>query len=438
MPQPHFLWISFTVQETIYKLEFNFNHDHGKIIMSIITITSILVVLCALFSYINYRFIKLPTTIGIMLMALVLSMIIMVMPALGLNILPSVQQIMSGIDFSETLLRGMLSFLLFAGALHVNWGNLRDQKYVVSLMAIFGTVLSTVLVGLIVYHIFPVLGFNISFIYALLFGALISPTDPIAVMAILKKAGVQKTLETKVVGESLFNDGIAVVIFLSLLDIAASGEATVSHVAALFVEEAVGGVILGTVLGSVVFFMLRSVDNYKVEIFLTLALVMGGYELASSLHTSGPIAMVVAGLIIGNIARAKAMSNHTKENLDNFWELIDEFLNAILFLLLGFSLLIIEFNQAALYAGLIMIPLLLMIRYLSVLLPVTLLKNFRSFSPGVVNILTWGGLRGGISVALVLSLPTGDVRDFLLLVTYCIVMFSIIVQGLTIGKLAQN
>ncbi len=406
--------------------------------MSIITITSILVTFCAIFSYINYRFIKLPTTIGIMVMALVVSSLIMVTPLFGIDILPQVHEIMSGIDFSEALLHGMLSFLLFAGALHVDWKTLRNQKYIISFMALVGTVLSTALVGVVVYHLFPALGFNISFIHALLFGALISPTDPIAVMAILKKAGVPKTLETKVVGESLFNDGVAVVIFLALLGIAAHGEVSASHIALLFVEEAIGGAVLGGVLGYIAFVMLRSVDNYQVEIFLTLALVMGGYELASLLHTSGPIAMVVAGLIVGNVGRSKAMSDHTKENLDNFWELIDEFLNAILFLLLGFSLLIIEFNQTALNAGLLMIPILLSIRYLSVILPVTILKNFRSFSPGAVNILTWGGLRGGISVALALSLPASEVRDFILLVTYCIVMFSIIVQGLSIGTLVRR
>lgn len=406
--------------------------------MSIITIASIMVTFCALFSYLNYRFIKLPTTIGVMVIALVFSTAILIIPILGLDILPHVHEIMDGIDFSEALLHGMLSFLLFAGALHVNWQALRNQKYIISFMALVGTVLSTALVGTTVYYVFPAIGFDISFIHALLFGALISPTDPIAVMAILKKAGAPKSLETKVVGESLFNDGVAVVIFITILGIATHGETTASHVALLFVEEAIGGGILGLVLGYIAFIMLRSVDNYKVEILLTLALVMGGYELASALHTSGPIAMVVAGLMIGNVGRAKAMSDQTKENLDNFWELIDEFLNAILFLLLGFSLLIIEFNQLALYAGIIMIPILLTIRYLSVLLPITFLKKIRTFSPGAINILTWGGLRGGISVALVLSLPTGDLRDFLLLVTYCIVMFSIIVQGLTIGKLAKR
>ena len=406
--------------------------------MSIITVTSILVTFCALFSYVNYKFIKLPTTIGIMVMALVLSTVIMLLPALGFNILPSVINFMDSIDFSETVLHGMLSFLLFAGALHVKWDVLSKQKYIIGAMAFFGTILSTILVGFAAYYIFPMLGFDILLIYALLFGALISPTDPIAVMAILKKVGVSKTLETKVVGESLFNDGIAVVIFIALLGIAQHGEVSISNISMLFLKEAVGGAILGAILGYTVFLMLRSVDNYQVEILLTLALVMGGYELALLLHASGPIAMVVAGLLLGNKGRAHAMSEKTKSNLDNFWELIDEFLNAILFLILGFSLLIIEFNQSALYAGLIMIPLLLIIRYFAVLIPVTILKRYREFSPGAAKILTWGGLRGGISVALVLSLPEGEIRDFLLLVTYCIVMFSIIVQGLTIGKLVNK
>lgn len=406
--------------------------------MSIITITSILITLCAVFSYINYRYIKLPTTIGIMMMALILSTLIMLTPVIGINIIVPIHYAVNHIDFSETLLHGMLSFLLFAGALHVNWETLKKHKYIIGSMALLGTVLSTALVGFAAYLLFPFLGFPIPLIYALLFGALISPTDPIAVMAILKKAGAPVSLHTKIVGESLFNDGIAVVIFLSLLGIAVHGHATVSDIALLFMQEAIGGALLGAILGYIVFLMLRSVDNYQVEIFLTLALVMGGYELARWLHTSGPISMVVAGLLVGNIGRDEAMSDHTKSNLDNFWELIDEFLNAVLFLLLGFSLLIIQFNYTAFIAGIIMIPTLLLIRYFSVLLPVTILKNFRSFSPGAINILTWGGLRGGISVALVLSLPQGEIRDFLLLVTYCIVMFSIIVQGLSIGKLVRR
>ncbi|MCB9990441.1 MAG: sodium:proton antiporter [Rhodospirillales bacterium] len=406
--------------------------------MSIITITSILVTCCAIFSYINYRYIKLPTTIGIMVMALITSTVIILLPAMGVDILPTARTLMEHIDFSETLLHGMLSFLLFAGALHVKWDTLKQQKYIVGFMALIGTVISTFAVGYIAYYAFPIFGIDIPFIHALLFGALISPTDPIAVMAILRRAGVGSTLETKVVGESLLNDGVAVVVFMTILSIANTGHAEASHVALLFAEEALGGAVLGGILGYIAFLMLRSVDNYQVEIFLTLALVMGGYELAHVLHTSGPIAMVVAGLIVGNIGRALAMSDHTKENLDNFWELVDEFLNAVLFMLIGLELLLLPFDVHAFQAGLFMIPALLLVRYLSVLGPVTVARRFRTFSPGAINILTWGGLRGGISVALVLSLPTGELRDILLLVTYCIVMFSIIVQGLTIGKLATR
>lgn len=405
--------------------------------MSTVTIASILITFCALFSYINYRFIRLPTTIGIMVMALVLSAAVLSLPVLGFDILPEVHALLGSIDFSEALLHGMLSFLLFAGALHVDLQALRKQKYIVSILAFVGTLFSTLAVGAVVFHLFPLFGFNIPFIYALLFGALISPTDPVAVMAILHKAGVTPELETKVVGESLINDGIAVVVFLSLLGIITHGNPSASEVAILFARESVGGAFLGLFLGYVTFLMLRSVDNYQVEILLTLALVMGGYELAYALHTSGPIAMVVAGILIGNSGRAHAMSEKTKQNLDNFWELVDEFLNAVLFLLIGFELMLIPFNKYALICGILMIPALLVIRYISVAVPVRISSRFRSFSPGAINILTWGGLRGGLSVALVLSLPAGEVKNLLLLVTYCIVMFSILVQGLTIGRLAR-
>ncbi len=406
--------------------------------MSVVSLTSILVTFCAVFSYINYRYIRLPTTIGIMTMALAMSMIMLLMPLVGIDVLPLVRDVFGKIDFSATLLDGMLSFLLFAGALHVNWKALHAQRFIVSTLAFFGTVFSTALVGTACWYLFPLLGFEISFVHALLFGALISPTDPIAVMAILKKAGVPQTLETKVVGESLFNDGVAVVLFIAILGVATHGHAEPSHVAMLFAEEAIGGAVLGGILGYITFLMLRSVDNYQVEIFLTLALVMGGYQLASAIHVSGPIAIVVAGLIVGNIGRAHAMSNMTKQNLDNFWELIDEFLNAILFMLIGFELVMIPFNQTAFTAGLIMIPGLLAIRTLSVILPVTVLRRIRTFSAGAIPILVWGGLRGGLSVAMVLSLPDGELRDFLLLVTYCIVLFSILVQGLTIGRLSRH
>ncbi len=403
--------------------------------MSVITIISILISLCAIFAYVNLRFLKLPHTIGIMIIALVISLILLMLQLAGFEMATYAREFLGNIDFTETLLHGMLNFLLFAGAMHVNLADLKGQKWIISLLAGFGTLFSTLMVGIVVYYLSPLVGFNIPFIYALLFGSLIAPTDPVAVMAILKKAGCPKSLETKVVGESLFNDGIAVVVFLAILGAMIDGNATVEHVSGLFIKEALGGAVLGLILGGIAFFMLRSVDNYQVEIFVTLGLVMGGYEIALLLHTSGPIAMVVAGLVIGNHGRKHAMSDRTRHNLDNFWELCDEFLNAVLFLLIGAEILLLDFSQPAVLMGLIMIPLLLVIRLASVALPISLLRQVRSFSPYVVTILTWGGLRGGISVALALSMPEGAEHDFLLIVTYMIVVFSIIVQGLTIGKL---
>jgi len=402
------------------------------------SIASILVTLCAIFGYINYRFIKLPTAIGIMMLALVFSLIILGLPMLGLDITPQVEAFMGEINFSETLLDGMLSFLLFAGALHVNLASLREHRWIVAILAVFGTLFSAALAGGIAYWLFPLFGLDIPLIYALLFGALIAPTDPVAVMAILKKAGVSKALETKVVGESLFNDGIAVVVFLVLLHVLQGEAPTVQGISILFAKEALGGAVMGFILGYITYRMLASIDNYQVEILLTLALVMGGYELASLLHVSGPIMMVVAGLLIGNHGRSFAMSEHTRENLDNFWELCDEFLNAVLFLLVGLEIFVLSMDLLAYEAGLLMIPLLLAVRFISVSIPVKLLGFRRTFAKGVIRILTWGGLRGGISVALALSLPAGLERDFILIVTYCIVVFSILVQGLTIGKLVEK
>jgi CPA1 family monovalent cation:H+ antiporter len=332
----------------------------------------------------------------------------------------------------------MLSFLLFAGALHVDWSLLKEHRLMILTMALFGTLCSTFAVGYSLYYLLAAFDIQIDIIYALLFGALISPTDPIAVLAILKKAGIPKSLEINVVGESLFNDGMAVVIFTALLGVLAQGHAEASHVITLFIEEVVGGVVLGLALGFIVYYLMYHVDNYKVEVLLTLALVMGGYELARYMHLSGPIAMVVSGLIIGNLAHSKAMSQKTRDYLSGFWEMVDEILNVLLFILIGFELLLVSSDISAFYAGIIMIPVLLLIRFILVLLPVTIFKTFKEFSRGTVPILTWGGLRGGLSVALVLSLPDSEVRDMLLLITYCIVVFSIIVQGLTIGRLASK
>jgi CPA1 family monovalent cation:H+ antiporter len=394
--------------------------------------------MAALFSFLNYKTLKLPTTIGLMFFSLLMSLGIIGLHAVGLDLESQADAILNSIDFNQTLMHGMLSFLLFAGALHVDLERLSKQKWVIASLATVGLLVSTFLVGVSSWWILGVLGFHIDLIWCLLFGSLISPTDPIAVLAILKTAGAPESLETKIAGESLFNDGVAVVVFIVLLSIAAGGgEATVAHIATLFVEEAVGGVVFGLATGYLAFLMLRSVDNYTVEILITLALVTGGYALAGAIHVSGPIAMVVCGLLIGNHGRALAMSDKTREHLDTFWELVDEILNAVLFVLIGFEVLVLSFSSDIIIAGVIMIFVILLARFVSVAIPITLLKASHQFTTGVISILTWGGLRGGISVALALSLPAGEARDIILPITYVVVVFSILVQGLSVGKLIK-
>jgi CPA1 family monovalent cation:H+ antiporter len=298
---------------------------------------------------------------------------------------------------------------------------------------------STFIIGTLAWLVLGWLDIGLPLMDCLLFGALISPTDPIAVLGILKKAGVPESLETKICGESLFNDGVAVVVFLVLLHITAGGqEITLGSVVGLFAKETVGGIFFGLIIGMVAYLMLKSIDNYHVEVLITLALVAGGFALADRLHLSGPIAIVVAGLLIGNHGRLLAMSDQTRENLDTFWELVDEVLNAVLFVLIGLEVLVLTINHEYLVASVIIIPLLLLSRLVSVAVPVTLLRRFRTFSPNVIKILTWGGLRGGISVAMALSLPPGRSRDIILTVTYAVVVFSIIVQGLTVGRLVKK
>ncbi len=405
---------------------------------------AILISLAALFSYINYRYIKLPTTIGLLIIALLLSLSIIVLGKLGIPLEGHAKHLLSQINFNETLMQGMLSALLFAGALHVHLEELNKQKWVVAILASVGVIASTFMIGFVSYYIFAFIGLEIPLIYCLLFGSLISPTDPIAVMGILKTIGAPKSLETKIAGESLFNDGVAIVIFLVLLNIAGAGhggghaEINATSIATLFAQEALGGALFGFIIGYITFRMLASIDNYQVEILLTLALVLGGYALASALHISGPIAVVVAGLLIGNKGRRFAMSDKTRHHLDNFWELIDEILNAILFVLIGLEVLVLSFEIQYLWAGLMMIPVTLLARFISVGTPVAIMKLRQSFSPRIIRILTWGGLRGGISIALVLTLPDNEYREALLVVTYIVVIFSIIVQGLTISKLIKK
>ena len=408
--------------------------------MDILNTAAILITLAALFSYLNYRFLKIPTTIGIMLISLLMSLGLLGFHALGLGqIEQQAERMVRGIDFYETLMDGMLSFLLFAGALHVNLEDLSKQKWVIVLLATVGVLVSTFLVGMLAWLIFNGLGIHMPFIYCLVFGALISPTDPIAVVGVLKSVGVAKTLETKIAGESLFNDGIGVVMFLVMVGIATgSGEPDVKHISLLLLQEAGGGAVFGLLAGGLTFYLLRSIDSYQVEILLTLALVMGGYTVASALHLSGPIAMVVAGLVIGNHGRLLAMSDSTREHLDSFWELVDEILNAVLFVLIGLEILLLSFHEEYLLATIAIIPAVLLARFVSVGLPITVMRRFRRFSPRVIEILTWGGLRGGISVALVLSLPGGMEREVILFATYGVVVFSILVQGLTIGPLVAG
>ncbi len=410
--------------------------------MELIELIAIVLSLSAAFSYVNFRFIGLPTTIGVMIIALVVSLGLILLDSLGVvDIRTYASKLLSGIDFNKALMDGMLSFLLFAGALHVSAEDLADMKWTIGVLATLGVALSTFIVGTMTYYLLIVLGFDIQYLYCLLFGALISPTDPIAVMSTLKRVGIARSLETKIAGESLFNDGVGVVVFVVLLGIVQQPEQlSFSQVAVIFVKEAIGGLIFGFGLGMLGVYLLKSVDNYQVEILVTLALVMGGYTLALDLHTSGPIAVVVAGLIIGNHGRAHAMSNTTRERLDNFWELLDEVLNAVLFVLIGLEVLILQFQGQYLLAGALAIPLVLFGRLISVGIPITLLRTMTkwTYSPHVVKILVWGGLRGGISVALALTLPEGTQRDVFLVLTYMIVIFSIIIQGLTIGRVAKH
>ena len=408
--------------------------------MDLFELSALLITITALFSYINARWIKLPTAIGVMLIALLFSLGIALIEWLG--IYPSrvlAENLLSKIDFNFTLLHGMLSFLLFAGALHVNLKDLGEQRWVILTLATLGVLLSTLLIGYGSFLVFNVLGFNIELIYCMLFGALISPTDPIAVLSILKSTGAPKALETKITGESLFNDGVGVVIFIVLIGIAQNPQsASLSHIALLFAEEAIGGILFGLALGYVGFKLLASLDDYSTEVLISLAIVMGGYTLAAAIHTSGPISIVVAGLVIGNHGRQYAMSEKTREHLDLFWKLIDEILNALLFVLIGLEVLILDFTGTTMIAGLLAVMLVLGARSISVGIPMSLFKLRRSFTPYVTRILIWGGLRGGISVALALSLPPGSARDIILAVTYIVVVFSIVVQGLTIRLLVEK
>ena len=412
--------------------------------MNFLQITSLLIVLAGAFGAINYLFLRLPSAIGILVVALFASFGVLAIDLAWpqLAIADTARSLILGIDFSDALLEGMLGLLLFAGALHVKLADLRAQWMPVALMATLGVGLSTAIVGF---------GFSwitgMPLMIALVFGALISPTDPVAVLGVLRQANLQKSLETKIAGESLFNDGVGYVVFLVLSGIAFSAGATGSpgsgaseldDAAILFVQEALGGAVLGIVLGWLTFRVMRLIDDPSLEVLLTLGLAFGGYELAVALHVSAPIMAVCAGLLIGEIGTKHGMSAQTREYVDAFWKLIDEILNAVLFLLIGLEVFAVAFDMAFLVSGIMAIALALVARLAAVAVPVMILEPFRSFSRGVIPIMTWGGLKGGISVALALSLPPNEWKPLILTATYVVVIFSIVVQGLTVAPLARR
>ncbi|NJO12694.1 MAG: sodium:proton antiporter [Gammaproteobacteria bacterium] len=404
-------------------------------------IAAVCLVVTALLAYVNHRFIGLPTTIGVMISALALSLLLVGLDAT--DIAPALhdfeESFLRSIDFSEILMQGMLSMLLFAGAMHVDLSRLRRYRWQVASLAIAGTALSTAIVGLGMWLALPAVGMPLPLLHSLLFGALISPTDPIAVMGILKSARAPEDLELVITGESLFNDGVGVVIFSALLATLTSGTSpTLGGGLQLLGIEAGGGILIGLVLGYVLFHMLRSIDNYQVEVMLTLAVVLGGYAMASRLHVSGPLAMVIVGLVVGNHGRARAMSDTTRRYLDMFWEMIDEILNAVLFVLIGMEVILVALSWNILLTAGLAIAVTLLARFVTVGLPVRVFQRSFSLPPGSWVVLSWGGLRGGISVALALSLPPGSERDMVLSLTYCVVLFSIVVQGLTIGRVTRH
>ena len=408
--------------------------------LSVLEISAIFLSITALLTYVNHRFIGLPTTIGVMVISMLLSIGAIFLGFLGFDDLIDYEvSLLDQLDFTEVLLDGMLSMLLFAGALHVNVSDLRRYKLPIGILACVGTLLSTVIIAGALYLVLPLLGFDLAFIWCLLFGALISPTDPIAVMGILQSAGAPKSIETVIAGESLFNDGIGVVIFVLLLGVLSSGDIpTTYYVAHTLAVEAGGGIVFGLVLGGILYYLLKSIDSYQEEVLLTLAGVIGGYALASHWHLSGPLAMVMMGLMVGNHGRSMAMSDKTRHYVDLFWELIDEILNAILFVLIGLEVVMIAFSSNLFIAGGLTILIALLARLIVVGITTTTFNKQLELPSGAWKVLTWGGLRGGISVALVLQLPDGNERDILLALTYAVVVFSILIQGLSIGKVAKS
>lgn len=401
---------------------------------------SVLIVLASLFAYINYRVLKLPSTIGIMVIAIIVSVTLV---ASGENFLPKttthLTELVHSLDFTEVLMGAMLNFLLFAGGIHVNIKDLKEQFGPVVIFSIVGVIISTFAVAFGTFYLLPLVGIQMPFIYCLVFGALISPTDPVAVLSILKQAKVSKSLETKVAGESLFNDGMAVVVFTVVLQIAIGKEINlnVENIGLLLLREAGGGLLLGVLLGYTASRAMRVVDDYIISVLITLSVVMGGYLIAHEMHISAPLAMVAAGLFMGNFSESFKMKSETQDYLIKFWELIDEIMNAVLFLFIGFELLLIKDLNEYLVAGGICIMIVLLARWVAIFVPTKFMAFKYRFSPQTVKVLVWGGIRGGVSIALALSIPVNEYSQIIISITYCVVVFSIIVQGLTIAKVAN-
>ncbi|WP_345164913.1 sodium:proton antiporter [Algibacter aquimarinus] len=409
--------------------------------MDFYLIATALITLSAIFGYINVRFLKLPNTIGLMLITILYTLGVFALSYFDDTLLKAEVALIKQIDFKDLLLDHMLSFLLFAGALHTNFQQLKVQRWPILLFATLGVLVSTFLVGGIMFYLLQLLGLEVKFIYCLLFGALISPTDPIAVLGILKKANVPKKLETKIVGESLFNDGVGVVVFLTIYQIATSESSDFDFlgVAELFGIEVIGGIVFGLLLGWITYRLLRSIDDFDIEVIITLSAVMGGTIIAQKLHLSAPLAIVAAGLVVGNdTLRNTSMSETTELYVDKFWELIDILLNAVLFVLIGMEMLVLVFEGKYFLAGLLAIPVILVCRFISLWFPIKLFKEKLDFVPNTNLIMTWGGLRGGISIALALGLSSEMHRELFLVITYIVVVFSILAQGLTIGGLVKK
>jgi CPA1 family monovalent cation:H+ antiporter len=400
---------------------------------------SVLIVLAALFSYLNLRYLKLPSTIGIMLLAMVTSIGLVALGKYYPRFYVPFSEFIASVNFSEVLMGAMLNFLLFAGAIHISLHDLRKQRIAIMIFSTLGVIISTGVVGALMHLAFMLLEMPIPFIQCLVFGALISPTDPIAVIAILKKAGIRKSLEVKVAGESLFNDGVAVVMFAVLLELAQGSEIdlTFIHVSGLFIQEAVGGIVVGLLLGYIGSQAIKRIYDYNLTVMITLAIVMGGYLITRYLHISGPLTMVAAGLVIGNYGKSVAMSGTDRDYLDKFWELIDEILNAMLFLIIGFEIMLLGDIRQYWMIGSIGIAAVLLARFFSIWLPIKLIPNIGKFDRQTITILVWGGLRGGVSVALALTIDDHLNKSLFLAITYYVVVFSIVVQGLTIGKLTN-